>query len=334
MRRRHACRVPGHRRYDVRARRTSSRRSPGATATTRSRTSCGRSAGRRADAPALRARGPAARRCSSGAASWRRAPPPSRPESDGDVALLLPLAATESRLRAALLPGLLRRVEYNFARGARSIRLFEIGTDVRRRVPASCPSKRRASPSRSRVCAGRRTGREPDAPFDVWDLKALADGLAALLGCDLGRAAPSTRCSIRPFRSGCWRATMGARAAPGRVARGAVDAPAWATTLGARGRAAPRRAPQHPVPAAAAVPGGRAGPRAARARRPAGRRVAEHPCGRRARCSSTSAPFDVYSGSGVPEGMRSIAFRLRFRAADRTLTDAEVDDVVRRSCNA
>jgi phenylalanyl-tRNA synthetase beta chain len=40
--------------------------------------------------------------------------------------------------------------------------------------------------------------------------------------------------------------------------------------------------------------------------------------------------FDVYTGKGIPEGTRSIAFRLRFRAGDRTLTDAEVDDVVRR----
>ena len=39
--------------------------------------------------------------------------------------------------------------------------------------------------------------------------------------------------------------------------------------------------------------------------------------------------FDVYSGQGVPAGSRSLALRLRFRAADRTLTDAEVDPVVK-----
>ncbi|MGH7464520.1 MAG: phenylalanine--tRNA ligase subunit beta, partial [Longimicrobiales bacterium] len=44
----------------------------------------------------------------------------------------------------------------------------------------------------------------------------------------------------------------------------------------------------------------------------------------------SAEPFDVYSGSGVPENMRSIAWRLRFRAADRTLTDVEVDAVIRR----
>lgn len=33
--------------------------------------------------------------------------------------------------------------------------------------------------------------------------------------------------------------------------------------------------------------------------------------------------FDVYEGAQVPAGQRSLAFALRFRAADRTLTDAE-----------
>lgn len=34
--------------------------------------------------------------------------------------------------------------------------------------------------------------------------------------------------------------------------------------------------------------------------------------------------FDVYRGAPVPQGRKSVAFALRFRAADRTLTDAEV----------
>ena len=36
------------------------------------------------------------------------------------------------------------------------------------------------------------------------------------------------------------------------------------------------------------------------------------------------ALFDVYRGTGVPEGSRSLAYALRFQALDRTLTDAEV----------
>lgn len=37
--------------------------------------------------------------------------------------------------------------------------------------------------------------------------------------------------------------------------------------------------------------------------------------------------FDVYRGPGVPEGSKSLAFSLTFRAADRTLTDDEVNRV-------
>jgi phenylalanyl-tRNA synthetase beta chain len=41
-------------------------------------------------------------------------------------------------------------------------------------------------------------------------------------------------------------------------------------------------------------------------------------------------PFDLYRGKGIPDGTRSLALRLRYRAADRTLTDAEVDASVGR----
>lgn len=36
-------------------------------------------------------------------------------------------------------------------------------------------------------------------------------------------------------------------------------------------------------------------------------------------------PFDVYKGKGLPEGKKSLAFSLVFRATDRTLTDDEVN---------
>jgi phenylalanyl-tRNA synthetase beta chain len=37
--------------------------------------------------------------------------------------------------------------------------------------------------------------------------------------------------------------------------------------------------------------------------------------------------FDVYRGANLAAGHRSLAFRLEYRAADRTLTDAEVDAI-------
>ena len=41
--------------------------------------------------------------------------------------------------------------------------------------------------------------------------------------------------------------------------------------------------------------------------------------------------FDVYRGTGIPDGARSLAYRLRFCASDRTLTDDEVG-VLRARC--
>jgi len=37
--------------------------------------------------------------------------------------------------------------------------------------------------------------------------------------------------------------------------------------------------------------------------------------------------FDVYRGTSVGDGRRSLAYRLRIQAPDRTLTDVELADV-------
>ncbi|MCA9299224.1 MAG: phenylalanine--tRNA ligase subunit beta, partial [Phycisphaerales bacterium] len=54
------------------------------------------------------------------------------PAGEGDVEVSNPLATTEPFMRRTLLPSLIRRVEHNFARGNRDVRLFEIGTSFRR----------------------------------------------------------------------------------------------------------------------------------------------------------------------------------------------------------
>jgi len=40
--------------------------------------------------------------------------------------------------------------------------------------------------------------------------------------------------------------------------------------------------------------------------------------------------FDLYRGEGVPEGKKSLAFNLTYQAADRTLTDNEIDRIQKR----
>jgi phenylalanyl-tRNA synthetase beta chain len=44
--------------------------------------------------------------------------------------------------------------------------------------------------------------------------------------------------------------------------------------------------------------------------------------------------FDVYTGDQVPKGKKSVALSLIYRHADRTLTDAEVDDLFNLSLSA
>jgi phenylalanyl-tRNA synthetase beta chain len=44
--------------------------------------------------------------------------------------------------------------------------------------------------------------------------------------------------------------------------------------------------------------------------------------------------FDVYRGEGIADRQRSLAFRLRFCAQDRTLTDAEVGEIRTRAIEA
>jgi phenylalanyl-tRNA synthetase beta chain len=44
--------------------------------------------------------------------------------------------------------------------------------------------------------------------------------------------------------------------------------------------------------------------------------------------------FDVYRGNGIDDGFRSLAYRLRFCADDRTLTDEEVGGLRTRCIDA
>ena len=40
--------------------------------------------------------------------------------------------------------------------------------------------------------------------------------------------------------------------------------------------------------------------------------------------------FDIYEGKGIPPGKKSLTFSLNWQAADRTLTDKEIDDIVEK----
>ncbi|MEG1849980.1 MAG: hypothetical protein RR197_05420, partial [Oscillospiraceae bacterium] len=46
------------------------------------------------------------------------------------------------------------------------------------------------------------------------------------------------------------------------------------------------------------------------------------------------ALFDIYTGSPIPLGKKSVAFSLSLRADDRTLTDAEVGAAMERALSS
>ena len=256
------------------------------------------------------------------------------PESDGNVEVSNPLSATERYMRGSLLPGLLRRVEHNFAHGNRDVRLFEIGTAFARRGPGEPPLE---STRLAAVLTGLRAPAHwtaEDEPFTVWDLKSLledvvrrahGDALVLAPGCESARLDASAAFTVTDARG-----AIVARG--GRVAEGAVDAPVWAGAVWALEVELPSEVPARGAVSYRALP----------TFPPVDRDLAllvpdQIPSATVTAAMSAHAGalleevalFDVYAGEGIPAGKRSLAFRLRFRAAERTLKDTEVDKTVR-----
>src|SRR4051812_19922783 len=104
---------------------------------------------------------------------------PFTPETPGAARVLNPLSQEDAFLRTGLAGSLLRRVEHNFAHGVRDVRLFEIATVFRAAENGGLPGEER------RVAAAFSGARAPAhwsgqaGTFDVYDLKALLEDLAA-----------------------------------------------------------------------------------------------------------------------------------------------------------
>jgi phenylalanyl-tRNA synthetase beta chain len=257
-------------------------------------------------------------------------------EEEGDVALVLPLSSAESRLRRALLPGLVQRIEYNFTRGTRDVRLFEIGTAFGARTGNQPPDE---STRLAIAFTGARAPRHwsgTGTDLDLWDLKGLLEDLALprrlAVRPGSGQPMPGVTELLEPatsFEILCNDAVVGQA---GCVRGARVDAPAWAATIFGlelkldesfrqsieRYRALPVM-PATEQDLALVVPDAVTAQQVELLLRSAGGDLLEQ-----------VIPFDVFRGAGVPDGTRSIAYRLRFRAPDRTLTDADTRTIVGR----
>ena len=242
-------------------------------------------------------------------------------ESEGGVRLLNPLASNEAYLRSGLLPGLRRQVELNWREQVRSVRLFEIGTVFE-------PGGTGMVPLEERRLAGVISGeREPGhwtgsgADYDRWDLKGL-------FAAALSLAVPAAKVQVE---GNAWVGVTPDGQVVGRAERLSADAPPWAAPLfgfeieiDPATRATPGVRPPAVTPAserdiALVVPAGVTADQVDEVIRRTGGAALE-----------SVRVIDEYRGDKLPGDLRSVVFRLVFRAPDRTLEKAEVDQAVAR----
>ena len=256
-----------------------------------------------------------------------------------------PLAENEAFLRTDLLGPLARRAEYNLDRKVGDLRLFEIGTVFRRADGGGRPVEE------MRVAAllmgARRPAHftEPDpAAFDEWDAKGVAERLVVEVW-------PGIAPHLESGENVLWDVYVGDTPV-GSVRRLALDAPPWAkAAYGVEIRlettetadVAPDGAHAYVTPDYTAGRGGAGVRYVAPPAFPAVERdvtllVPDGLSGgvgsvdRALRSGQNGGGglerFELvseYRGPGVPEGARSVTWRLTFRHPARTLTEKEVD---------
>ena len=237
------------------------------------------------------------------------------------IALANPLSQEEGWLRAALLPGLVRRAEHNWRMQQRDVRLFEVGNVFLR---GSGPLPEEQLRVAGVVSGARRPPHwsEPaPADADLFDAKALLEAAVT-------QARPGAVVVAEPDGGRLVAKDPGGRQV-GWAEELAGDRPAWGARLYGfeleveAAPAAPGRF--RPLPAWPAVE------RDVALVLPDGLAAADVEAGLAAgagRLLEALRPFDEYRGAPLQPHTRSVAWRLVFRAADRTLREAEVDAAV------
>ena len=249
-------------------------------------------------------------------------------DADG-VRLTNPLQAEEAYLRTRLTPGLLKALGRNLSRQIRGAALFEVGT-VFRAVGEGVEER----PKAAFVLSGpaSQTWAEPERPYDVFDAKGVVESLMADLGIAGWALGDPVGGAFHPGRSA--RVLIGGEPAgvvgevhpkvierlgiTGRVAVGELEVRALMTAATAEltVRGVPRFPPVRrdlAFTVDAATPAGKV------------RSALEEAGGG---LVGSCLLFDVFVGAPLPEGKKSLAFSIDFRAPDRTLRDEEADAAV------
>ncbi len=255
------------------------------------------------------------------------------------VVVANPLGEESALLRPSLLPALLKATRHNQAMSRTDVRLFEVGRSFRWSPlnPADGVASADGLPEETSRAAIVLRGRRGAAGWwggneqaDVFDLKGAVEAVLEAFGIEATFAALS-RPWLHPRSAGEIRGPGGAvlgelgELHPDVAQRLDLDGPpVFVAELSVDALAAARGAVRkmRPLPRFPAVARdlsffvGRAVPAGellATVRQAAGAALEE------------VRLFDVYEGKGVPDGERSVAVTMAFRALDRTLTDAEVD---------
>jgi phenylalanyl-tRNA synthetase beta chain len=237
-----------------------------------------------------------------------------------------PVREEEPLLRRSLLGPLLRCLERNRSRGVEGVRLFEVGA-------AFLPAAGAARPEEKRLASGVAEG-------DYADARGAVEALAETLGLG-GRLLPDgapADAPVRPLdpaRTACfrldgtvvgWAGEVRAEDLAGLgVHREGLRAAAFEVDLDALLAVAVLDRPVHPVPVHPAAVRDLAVVLPLAVRWASVETAVREAAGPLLR---SVALFDEYRGRGLPEGTRSLAFRLVLGADDRTLRGEEVDGAV------
>jgi phenylalanyl-tRNA synthetase beta chain len=259
--------------------------------------------------------------------------------TDAVIEVENPLRAEESVLRTRILAGLLRAVAFNHAHGLYDVALFEQGHVFYTPVAGAGPLPEEPEHLAVAIAGAiRRRPVEDDRSVDVYDA---VDALRAVVD-----ALEIEEFALEPFDVPGYRPGRSARVLVGGADVGAVGEVAGAV-VSALGLVAPVVAFEVVLDALVAAP--RRDRRfQASSRFPASSIdlafvVADTlPAAEVTRTLREASgplledvrPFDAFQSDALGAGRRSVAFALRLRAPDHTLTDAEVGELRQRAIDA
>jgi len=247
---------------------------------------------------------------------------------DDAIRVTNPLQADDGWLRTRLTPGMLKVVRHNAYRHVRSVAVFEVDSVFRMRDGR--PEERPKAAFALNGNADPGWARD-DRPFDVFDAKGVVEAVMAELGIAWSLGDPIGR----PFHPGRSGTIMVGEERVGVL--GEIH-PRVADRFGLSGRVAVAELEVEALMRLARpVAGVEDVPRFPPVRRDLAFTVdASIPAGRVRSALEDAAGeilgsvllFDVFEGPPLPEGTKSLAYSVDFRAPDRTLTDEEVDGAV------